>query len=240
MQTCHLTAKKLIPQPFILLAILLFSGPLMANTHNQEDGHKVQFSVQKSSEVTNDRITLTFRAFAENQNAHKVSNEINRKMQAALNTLNMYPDIKSQTTQYNIHPVYKKQSLSHWRGQQTLTLIFDNQPGLVKVLGQIQKHLTYQNMQFSVSKKRKEKILKQLQSQAILAFRQQAQKIASDFGSNHFKILKSQIRNQGGPLPRPIYARAEMSMKAADSVPNIHAGESVLTVSVDGTILLPN
>lgn len=239
MKTCNFSTPKFPQLPLIFFALFFFSSNLLAN--NQiNNGHKVQFSVQKSSQATNDRITLTFRAFAENQNAHQVSNEINRKMQAALRTLNMYPDIKTQTSNYNIHPVYKKQNLSHWRGQQTLTLIFDNQPGLVKVLGQIQKHLTYQNMQFSVSKKRKEKILKQLQSQAILAFRQQAQKIASDFGSNHFKILKSQIRNQGGPSPRPMYARAEMSMKAADSVPNIHAGESVLTVSVDGTILLPN
>jgi predicted secreted protein len=134
------------------------ANPALAND-TELKGNQVQFSITESQNVPNDSISMTFNRVAEGTSPQAVANEINLQMQAAVRALKAYPDIITQTTQYNIHPVYKKQVLSHWRGQQSLVLTLENKPGLVKVLTKIQPYLAYQSMQFSVSDALQDKIL---------------------------------------------------------------------------------
>jgi predicted secreted protein len=160
-------------------------------------------------------------------------------MQSALRILKNYPDISAQTSSYSIHPAYAKNNLiSHWNGQQTLTIELDNQPGLVKVLSELQPYVTYQSMQFTVSKARQDALLEQFTTQAISRFKQQAELIRQSFGAQNLRILHSQLHTlNDSPTPQPRFARAEMSLASA-AQPALESGKSTLGVQVSGTILL--
>jgi predicted secreted protein len=225
----------------LLLAIcfLVLSKQLFAAEKWQ--GNKVNFSITESQNVANDSISITFTRVAEGTSAQTVANEINQQMQAAIRALKTYPDILTETTQYNIHPVYKKSVISHWRGSQNLILTLENKPGLVKILAKIQPYLAYQSMQFGVSTELKKEIMAKLTDRAIHSFRTRANRIAQGFMAPSYKIIETNINTPNYQKPRPYMARTEMAMASADMVsPTVKAGESMLKVTISGSILLPN
>ncbi|WP_127470114.1 SIMPL domain-containing protein [Thiomicrorhabdus aquaedulcis] len=219
-----------------IIATLLHTPMAQAN---EPLGHKVDFTVTHSESVDNDRLSVQFHRVAQGDSAQAVADSINPAMQRALHILKSYPDITAQTSNYSIHPAYAKNNLiSHWNGQQTLTIELDNQPGLVKVLSELQPHVTYQSMQFTVSKARTESLLEQFTTQAISRFKQQAELIRQSFGAQSLRILHSQINTlNDGLMPQPRFARAEMSLASA-AQPALESGKSTLGVQVSGTILL--
>ncbi|BCN92594.1 hypothetical protein THMIRHAM_03790 [Thiomicrorhabdus immobilis] len=224
-----------------VLSSLLFSVNVHANEPIAPTGNKVNFSITETQKVANDSIFMTFNRVAEAATPQAVANEINQQMQAAINALKSYPEIITQTSQYNIYPVYKKQLISHWRGQQSLVLTLENKPGLVKVLTKIQPYLAYQSMQFGVSEQLKNQVLAQLTDKAIHRFRNQANRIAQGFQAPSYKILETHINTNNGYMPQPMYARSEMVMASSDmAAPTVKAGESKINVTISGTILLPH
>lgn len=234
---------KIQQQTYLMLAFMLGLFTLSFNTSANEthSGNKVGFSITETQNVANDTITMTFNRVAEGMSPQAVANEINQQMQAAVKALKAYPEIITQTSQYNIHPVYKKQIISHWRGQQSLVLTLENLPGLVKVLTKIQPYLAYQSMQFGVSEELKQRTLTQLTDKAIHHFRNQANRIAQGFQAPSYKILETHINTNNGYIPQPMYARSEMAMMASDmATPTVKAGESKINVTISGVILLPN
>ncbi|MDX1353391.1 MAG: SIMPL domain-containing protein [Thiomicrorhabdus sp.] len=225
---------------FALLSFLAFTQQAQADSE-KPTGNKVQFSVSESQNVPNDSISMTFNRVAEGITPQAVANEINQQMQAAISALKAYPQVIVQTSQYNIHPVYKKQVISHWRGQQSLVLTLENKPGLVQVLSKIQPYLAYQSMQFGVSDDLQRQILSQLTDKAIAQFRSQASRIAQGFQAPSFKILETHINTPNFAVPRAVYARSDMAMMSAEMAPPaVSAGQSKLKVTVSGTILLPH
>jgi len=223
-----------------MLFLLNFTNLAFADT-TQPQGNKVYFSISETQKVPNDTITMQFNRVAEGISAQAVANEINIKMQEAIKALRPYPDIIVKTSQYNIHPVYNKQVITHWRGQQTLVLTLENKPGLVKILTKIQPYLAYQSMQFGVSDELQHQILGQLTDKAITQFRDKASRIAHNFNAPSFKILETHINTPNSVMPRAMYARADVAMVSSKmAAPVVEAGQSQVTVTVSGTILLPN
>lgn len=222
------------------LSALLLTGLLTVTgiTHAQaaESGHQIQFSVKQSAMVDNDQVIVRFNTVAEGDSAQSVTREINRTMQRAIKVLQSYPQVVKKTEQYSVYPVYVKQTVKTWRGRQSLSLTMDNQSQQLKVLEKLQQLLNYQSLNFTVSKQRREAVLKRLQTQAIVKFKQQAQQITDDFGANDYQFVSSRIfNNHQPPQPRPIMARTEM-MSAQAPAPSIESGQSELSVTIQGTI----
>lgn len=225
---------------FILSLLLLSVTSLTVNADDSYNkGNKVHFSITESQNVANNRITLTFNRVAEGVSPQAVANEINIKMQAAIRALKAYPEVITQTNQYNIRPIYKKQVISHWRGQQSLVLSIENKPGLIGILTKIQPYLAYQSMQFGISDSVKKQVMTQLTDQAIQSYRNQAKRIANNFQASSFRILETRISSANGFSPQPRFARSEMAMVASDmAAPSVQVGQSKLNVTITGTLLL--
>ena len=226
---------------FIFQIFVFILLPKVSLAGETTSGNKVHFSVTESQNVANDSISVTFNRVAEGRSPQAVADEINQQMQAAVQALKSYPNVITQTSQYNINPVYKKSVMTHWRGQQSLTLTLENKPGLVQILAKIQPYLAYQSMQFGVSDKLKQKLLDKLTNHAIQRFRAQANRIARGFMAPNYKIIETHIDTPNHITPRPYMARSNMAvMSAPMATPTVKAGQSKLTVNISGTILLPN
>jgi len=201
--------------------------------------NKVHFSAEATGYFDNDVMTVKFTAQAEHTNPQVVATQINQKMQKAYRILKPFALIQVKTGQYQINPVYKKQTLIGWKGQQTLILTMQNRPGLAKILVQIQPYLNYQNIQFSISEQRKQAFIADLTRQAILNYREKAEFIAKNFQSPRYHLLNTNISNREFH-PRPGLYR-EMSImvsRAKQAQPLLKSGQSKLTVTISGTMAL--
>lgn len=233
-----LKTQPMMSVVFAFLGLIISTSPAAEENWH---GNKVNFSISESQNVFNDSISITFNRVAEGISPQEVTNEINTQMQAAVRALKAYPDIITQTSQYNIYPVYKKSVITHWRGQQSLTLTVENKPGLVKILAKIQPYLAYKSMQFGVSEALRKEIMAKLTDKAIHSFRAQANRIAQGFMAPSYKIIQTNINTNGHSSPVAYMARSEMVMAAKDmTVPTVKAGQSKLKVTVSGTLLLPH
>lgn len=233
----------------LTLGFLSFFSPVtlaQTATSSQETaaqpltGNKVHFSISESQEIENDLSTITFSASVQAHSAAAVTNEINLKMQNAIDSLKPFPQIRTKTSQYHIHPAYnEKRVISHWNGSQSLTITLDLNSEQLKSLVSLQEHLTYQSMQFSVSADRKQKIIDQLTIKAIQAFQDQAKLIAKNFDAKSYQILETRINTPQSPAFRQNYISSRMVMAESMAAPVIEGGQSNVKVEISGIMLLP-
>lgn len=231
--------KLLIGGLVLFVAGIMQNNYVWASEASSDTNHRVHFEIQQKTQVDNDELIIRFNSVAKGGSAQEVTRDINRTMQSAMRVLQKYPQIISKTEHYSVYPVYVKQTIKNWRGKQVLSLAMKNDPDLLKAVERIQDILNYQSMHFSVSEQRREQVLKKLQSQAIAKFRQQAQSIADDFGAQSFQITNTQIR-QNQPLiqPRAVMAQADVASFATRSAPVIESGQSEITISLNGSMIL--
>lgn len=227
--------------PIILLTfslIFFISGVNADMKPNQETPHQVHFSVSQSDYFNNDRVSITFSAFAQDKNPQIVANTINTQMQNATSVLKHSTNIKLETGNYQITPVYNKnRDVAAWRGQQTLTLNMANLPGLVKILAKVQPFLRYQSMSFGVSEAQRQKFINELTLEAIKAYQQKANMIATSFRAQSYRITETRINTPH--IPSPYVARSAMmadTIPAAKIAPTLRTGQTKLTVSINGKL----
>ena len=242
LKTCHRNSKPLL-LIFTLSTISLLSSSVIAqpvtNQNNETQGNRVHFSISESQDISNDQLTIVFNRIAQGISAQMVANEINLKMQEALVALKKYPDVKSQTSQYHIRPIYNKQKIiSHWTGSQSLTITLENKPDLIKVLSQLQSYLTYQSMQFGVSNDLRTDIMRRLTTKAIQSFQKEAGLIAQGFHASDYRILETRINSPYTPPITLGYTSNRMLAAESMAPPAVSAGESTLQVVISGVLQL--
>lgn len=224
-----------------VLASQNFLPPPIHASETALKGNKIYFSISEFQEMDNDISIITLKASAQARSAKSVMENINKKMQAALSILKQYPEINTQTTQYQVHPVYQKDRvIRHWNGSQSLILTLDATSEQFQVLTELQEQLIYQNMQFKISTKKQQYALQQLSLKALQSFQQQAKLIANEFGATDFQILETQIHTPTanlGSQKRTFSNR--MIMAEAMTAPALEAGKNSLKVRVSGILFIP-
>ncbi|NPA72914.1 MAG: SIMPL domain-containing protein [Gammaproteobacteria bacterium] len=217
------------------------AAPMHSETFNPtQQGNKIHFSVSESENMTNDTISIVFRRTAQGTTAEAVANKINTQMQSAMAIVNKYPDIIPKTSHYRINPVYnKKQVITHWKGSQSLSLIFENKPGMIQMLTLLQPYLSYQSMRFGISDDRKKEMTDHLTLKAIHAFQARAQAIAQAFSASNYRILETRINTPSHNIHQPSYTSNRMMMAESMVAPSVATGESQIKVTVSGIMQLP-
>jgi len=234
----------LILLKIILLNLTLFSAQATAiNTNIAEQtnqGHTLHFSVTETQRVDNDLVSITFRYVAQAPTAELVMQSINQKMQAAIQVLKKFPQMEAQTSQYQVRPAYNKSNvITHWQGQQNLTINTANRAGLPRLLAQLQPYLNYQSMRFHVSEETQKQIKDQLLTKALLNYQAKATFIAKSFGATNYQLIETHIDTPN--LPKPYADNSIRSARVMNemAIPVIEAGKSDVSVHIRGKILIP-
>lgn len=227
----------------ILLAVTL-SLSAFGQAWADEDANRfnrISFTETVSETVSNDQVTVQFIARAQDSDPETVAREINQQMQHAKRLIDRTQGLRVQTGGYRIHPVYDKdQNIQTWRGQQTLSIETQNSPGLAKILTELQSLLSYNGMQFSVSRQQQERVMERLLKQGIQAYRDKAKQIARAFGKEAFNITETHIDN---PMPPTIYRQPRtlaLSTMKAESAPVMEAGQTDLRLTISGVVTIRN
>lgn len=210
-----------------LLVLMIAPGLVLAE-------HEINFSVTEYIDVENDLLVVQFMAQHQAENSKQVTNEINRLMKNAINRLNSQQRQYVQTGQYSLQPQYNKDhKISHWQGQQLVTVTLPKAADVGDILTALQQDLIYQSMRMDVSLEQRKQAENQLLDRAIAQYQAQAKSIAKSFGVKRFKLIETHIQN----LATPGRPQARMLM-AADIAPTIEMGQQTLSLQINGTLEL--
>jgi predicted secreted protein len=146
--------------------------------------------------------------------------------------------VDASTSGYSSYQVTEKNQPARWRVAQTLKLESNDFAVLAALISQLQADggLVIDGTQFSVSDASRKKAEEGLTQQAIKAWQARAAEAARGFGFDGWKLGKVAI--QTGELGRPRPMMRTMAMGASAAPVEVEAGNSDVTVTVQGEALL--
>lgn len=222
----------------LVIAFILF--PAMADTATAADEparyNQIHFQVERSRPVDNDRMQVVLSVTAEDDNAARLADRINRTMDWALKAAKTKSKIVTRTAGYQTHPVYDKEKIRRWRATQELLLESPDFAELGGLVGQLQERLSVTSINFSVSAERRRTVEDELIAQVLDAFKQRAELVRKQFAAKGYRIVSVSVNTGGGqPMPQ----MRGLAMEAASvAPPALEAGTSTLSVNAGGSIEL--
>ena len=198
--------------------------------------NQIHFQVERSRPVENDRMQAVLSVTAEDDNAARLADQINRGMDTALKTAKARVKVEVRTGSYRTYPVYNKEKIQHWRATQELLLESPDFAELGNLIGQLQERLQVASINFSVSSARRAAVEDELIAQALDAFKQRAELVRKQLAAKGYRIVDVSL-NTGGGQPVPIMRSLAMEATSV-APPAVEAGTSTLSVNVGGIIEL--
>ena len=226
--------------PIVTAFTLVFAvtGPATA-ADDTPRYNQIHFQVERNRPVDNDRMHAVLSLTAEDDNATRLADQVNRTMDGALKTAKARPKIEVRTGSYQTYPVYDKNTIRRWRATQELLLEGSDFAELGNLIGQLQERLQVNSINFSVSPARRAAVEDELIALALAAFKQRAELVRKQFAAKGYLVssMSRSIPVTGNLVP----LMRGMAMEAMDksaAPPALEAGTSLLSVNVSGMIEL--
>ena len=228
---------KLFARMLITAFILSLAATNQATAADEASRYnQIHFQVERSRPVENDRMQAVLSLTAEDDNAARLADQINRSMDTALKTAKARAKVEVRTGSYRTYPVYNKEKIQRWRATQELLLEGSDFAELGSLIGQLQERLQVTSLIFSVSPTRRAAVEDELIARALDAFKQRAELVRKQLAAKAYRIVDVSI-NSGGGVPVPMM-RAAVMEAASVAPPAVEAGTSTLSVNVSGVIEL--
>ena len=224
----------------IAAALVSCGAPRAAVAEEQptEPRHRVSFRVESARDVANDWIQAVVGISAEDVDPAALADTVNRAMAWGLEQARAETRVQTKSGGYNTHPVYEDGKLRRWRASQELLLEGGDSDAMTALVGALQSRLQLQSFQFSVSHTTRARVEDELVVEALAAFQARAEVVRKTLGASGYAIDEISV-DTGGYEPPIVRGRFEaLAMDAAKSAPAVEAGNSRLTVSVQGSIAL--
>lgn len=220
--------------------LLLLLNVLPAVAADPPSYDRVQLQVAVEQEVDNDEVVVTLAVELDEQDAARLADTINQRMQAALEAVASRPTVRARTGNYSIRPVYSRDNrFDHWQGSQQLLLESSDSQAVAALLKQLQETLRVKSIRYGVSSARRDQVEDELTTRALARFRERAGLIAAGLGFADYRLVELAVRPSGSG-PQPMYSLA-LEARAASPVehaPALEGGWSDLRIEVSGTIEL--
>jgi predicted secreted protein len=227
---------------FVSLIVTAIIAVLAAAPAAAEDApryNQIHFQVERSRPVDNDRMHAVLSYTAEDDDAARLADQVNRAMDSALKTAKARPKVEVRTGSYRTWPVYDKNRIRRWRATQELLLEGADFAELGNLIGQLQERLQVGSIHFSVSPARRAAVEDELIALALDAFKRRAELVRKQFAAKGYRLVNVAI-NTGDTQPVPLMRgmAMEAAMDKAVAPPALEAGTSTLSVNAGGMIEL--
>ena len=230
---------------FLSILFLLLLVPVVPALADAAAGAHVSLTAQADELLPNDEVVVRFRIEAQGAKAELLRDKVNRISRAVSERLRREKGVVQTTLGRIIQPVWHYDSVAHkqaqdgWRlvqSAQAVSTELDAVPEWVDAIERAGAHLD--SLQFRVSRHTMNVARERLRARAISEFRRRAAATAKALDAFSFRILNL---NTGTAVPRlqPLQTMALAKAVPAAVPPALEAGESRITVTVSGEILLP-
>ncbi|MEO5343636.1 MAG: SIMPL domain-containing protein [Gammaproteobacteria bacterium SHHR-1] len=229
-------ANPISLQSLLLLPLLLSSLAVQA----EETYERIMLAVTVKADVRQERLRAVLFAEEQGLDTARLADAVNQRIALALDLTKNEPGIKARTLGYSSSPIYREQRVEGWRVRQTLELQGDDASALGLLIGKLQSDLNVESINYSISEQQLDTTTEELIDQGLTAFRQRAQRIASGWGRDGYRLVQMAIQSRQNPPPQPMPLQAALARSPVEAVapPSLQGGEQQVSVTLTGTIEL--
>lgn len=227
--------------PSTRLYVLLFPAALLVSTAQADNLHYNQVSLRAevSQEVPHDLMQVILYSEAQDNDPAKLAASITENLNKAIAQARQSKGVQVSLGSRHSYPVYSDngEHISAWRERAELRLESAQFSQLSKLTGELLQQLKMGGMTFSIADSTRQASEDALIKTAVESFKARAQLTSETLGGNAYKIVNLSF-NSGSQPPMPVRMAAMkgMAMNEAAPAPEIEAGSSKVTLSVDGVI----
>ena len=226
--------KKFITVTLIVLIAVAAS----AASSDELNYNLVNLFGAAETHVDNNLLAVTMQSSADAASAQEAAKIVNQEMSWALNLITDSTVITKQTINYRTRARYQNNVIIGWSVSQQLLLESEEIDTLSHFIGTLQEKMQVISMNFKISPDQKKDATEALITEALAAFEKKARLVAQALRARDFRIVTLNIAENEPAIPlQRGYQMEAMSLASADA-PQLEAGESTLTVRIDGTIQL--
>ena len=207
---------------------------------SEDDGgasNRIEFQVERSRQVANDRIRAVVGVTDEDVDAAVLADRLNRAMAWALETARANPAVEARNGGYRTTPITDKGKLRRWRASQDLVLESDDVAAVSALVGTLQSRLQLRGISFSVSHEKRREVEDALIEAALAAFQARADLVRKSLDKRGHEIVRASVYTAGAAPIRPMMMETARA-GARVAAPALEAGRSEISVRVNGTIEL--
>jgi predicted secreted protein len=222
-----------------VLAAASISGAALAAEQAAPSG-VVALTATASTDVTRDMLTITLMTNRDGADASAVQSSLKQAVESALaeaRSVSRPGQIDVRTGNFSLSPRYSpKNAISGWQGSAEVVLEGRDLPGLSQLAGRIQS-MSIARVSQGLSREQREKAEAAALSQAISRYRAQAAEVTKQFGYTSYVVREVSVStNDPGSNPVPMFAVARSMAVQNDAPMPIEAGQTSVTVTVNGTV----
>ena len=150
-----------------------------------------------------------------------------------------FTGVRAKTSAYTTYPVIDKEKIARWRSRSEILVEGEDFRRMSEAIGKLQAIMRLGPVEFSVSPAARAKAEEALTQTAIAEFLRKAEQVARGFKGTGFNVLEATVSVDGGFVPpRPMMMKS-MAAGEAIAAPDLQGGTSRVTVTVNGSILIP-
>jgi predicted secreted protein len=227
----------------IALITFLLAGLAQAQTApavtDAKGGTKVNLEARASAEVDNDVMRASLFVDMEDTDATRLADKVNRATNDSLKLARGFTGVRAKTSAYTTHPVIDKEKIARWRSRSEILVEGENFRRMAEAIGKLQAIMQLGAVDFAVSPTAGAKAEEALTQTAIAEFLRKAEQVAKGFKGTGFNVPEATVSADGGFIPpRPMMMKSMAAAEAA-AAPDLQGGTSRVTVSINGSILIP-
>ena len=197
----------------------------------------VELAASAQRDIANDLMSAQLFVEATDANPAQLANGLNRALADGVRVARDYPMIKVRTGNNQTFPVYGRNNQSQgWRGRAELRIETRDFAAGAALVGKLQASLQLGGIQFGVAPETRQRVENDLITEAIAAFRARAEIARAALGGKSYKTQRIAINAGASGAPPRQFMRAAALADSATVAPPVEAGESVITVSANGTV----
>lgn len=221
-----------------LLCSVLVAPPAVAGEGFRSELPVVDLSAEASLAAANDLFVASLYVERDGRDPAALADEVNREIAAALATARERKEVKVQSDGTQTWPIHGKEGrrIEGWRMRSAIRLESRDAGALSALIGALQSRLALAHIGMQPAPETRRKIADEAMVAAIRNFEERAGVIAGALGKR-YRMRQLSVSEAGGA---PVYARMRSApaMMAEASPAPIEAGETLVNVSVSGSIEL--
>ncbi|WP_180036970.1 MULTISPECIES: SIMPL domain-containing protein [unclassified Acinetobacter] len=231
---------RLLALTSLILASTLATGAFAAPAESM-NYNVVNLSAEASREISNDEMHAVLYIEKSNKQPAELATQINQLMNQAIATARKYPTVKIETGAQSTYPIYDNDNrkLKEWRGRAQIRLESKDFKATSQLIAELQQHFQTQSLNFSISNEKRTNVENELMIEASKSFQQRAKTLTQAWNKANYQVVNLNINtNQysSQPIPRMAMLKAASSADVAVPEQELQAGESSITVVVNGAI----
>lgn len=222
---------------YLPLILAVFATPALAEQHYNQ----ISFSTQIEKTLPNDELQATLSKTAQAGDVKTLANTLNNTLNQATALAKKYPNVKVTTGSQHTYPRYNSTGkiIGH-TGQATVDVTSQDFNEASEFIAKLQEYMTIDNLSFGVSDTTKKKHKKDIMSEAIADFQQEASFVSQNFGAKDYRLVKVELNHVDvfSNHARPMMAMNESVVSAKVTPQEFEAGESRINYQIAGVIEL--